>query len=220
MTAPASSDPHLTWTTLAPAIQRAVFRFTLVGISPVVAFYIAFRLSGPIEAIIAGTVTATAALLLQALRMKRLDPVGVVPIAAVLIQGAAGLAFQSVDVYLAAPAVENTIWGMVLLGSVAVGKPFVVAAALELKLLPERIQGAAAVRRALRSLTILWGLMFFVKAAIRLALLSTLPLEQFLVANTLTITFINILLVLFTLWYPVRAARRSTTPAASSPAAS
>lgn len=204
----AITDTHFSWTTLAPAIRRAMIRFAIVGISPIVAFYIAFRLGGPMVAIVAGTITATTALALQAVRTRRFDRIGIGPIVTVLIQGGAGLAFQSVDVYLAAPAVENVLWGLVLLASVAVGRPLVVAAALELKLLPLGLRGTTEVKRALSSITILWGVMFFVKAAIRLALLSALPLEEFLIVNTLTITSLNVLLLGFTLWYPVRAARR------------
>jgi intracellular septation protein A len=216
----AHTDTPFTWSTLAPAMRRAVVRFAIVGISPIVAFYIAFRLSGPMEAIAVGTITASTALALQALRTHRFDPIGIGPIATVLIQGGAGLAFQSVDVYLAAPAVENVLWGLVLLISVAVGRPLVVAAALELKLLPPELRGTSEVKRALSNITILWGLMFFVKAAIRLALLSALPLEEFLVVNTVTITSLNVLLVMFTVWYPVRAARRRKPVSMSSAATS
>lgn len=190
-----------------PAIRRALLRFALVGVSPIVAFYVVLRLVGPMEGILAGTVTAATALAIQARRIGRLDPVGVVPIVAVLIQGGVGLAFQSVDLYLAAPAVENVVWGVALIGSVVIGRPFVALAARELELLPATVRSLPPVINALTLVTLVWGLMSFVKSGIRLALLANLPLEAFLITNTVVITSLNVLLLAFTLWLPLRAAR-------------
>jgi intracellular septation protein A len=212
--------PPLSWRTALPSVQRALVRFALVGMTPIAAFYLAYRLVGPVEGMVAGTATATLALLVQAIRMRRLDPLGIVPIAAVLIQGAAGIVFQSVDVYLAAPALETSLWGVVLLGSVLVRRPLILVVANELDLIPVHLRKVPAVRRCCRKLTIAWGLMSFVKAATRLFLLSALPLEVFLVLNTVVITAMNLLLLGFTTWFVARAARTdlSTTALAASSA--
>ncbi len=199
---------------LLPAIRRALLRFALVGISPIVAFYTVLRLVGPMEGVLAGTLTAATALAIQARRIGRLDPVGIVPIVAVLIQGGVGLAFQSVDLYLAAPAVENVVWGLALIGSVAIGRPFVALAARELELLPAAVRSVPTVLRALTFVTLVWGLMSFVKSGIRLMLLANLSLEAFLITNTVVITSLNIVLLAFTLWLPLRAARLSCGPRA------
>lgn len=195
---------------LLPSLRGAGLRFGLVGVLPIVAFYIGFRVYGPVEGMLAGTATATLALLIQAYRMRRFDPIGVVPICAVLIQGGVGIAFQSVDLYLAAPALEMALWGVVLLGSVLVGRPFVLLAAGELNLLPSEVRRTAEVQQAFSRVTVVWGLMSFVKAATRLTLLAHLPLEVFLIANTVVITAMNVALLAFTLWYPLRIARRRT----------
>jgi intracellular septation protein A len=212
--------PSLSWRAALPSVQRALVRFALVGMTPIAAFYLAYRLVGPVEGMVAGTATATLALLIQAVRMRRLDPLGIVPIGAVLIQGAAGIVFQSVDVYLAAPALETSLWGVVLLGSVVVRRPLILLVANELDLIPMHVRQVPAVGRSCRQLTVAWGLMSFVKAAMRLFLLSALPLEVFLIANTVVITAMNVVLLGFTTWFVARAARMdvSTTPlAASSP---
>jgi len=203
-----------------PLIRRALVRFALVGMTPIVAFYIAYRMLGPIEAIVAGTATATIALTVQAIRLRRLDPVGIVPIGAVLIQGLAGIVFQSVDLYLAAPALETSLWGVVLLGSVIVGRPLILLAATELGLLPTSLRRLSKVRRAFRQLTITWGLMSFVKAVTRLYLLDALPLEAFLIVNTIVVTSMNVVLLGGSVWYVARVARQKvldTNLATSSP---
>jgi intracellular septation protein A len=133
---PRSSIPSLTWRSALPSVKRALVRFAFVGMTPIVAFYLVYRMLGPIEGMLAGTATATVALGIQAIRMRRFDPVGLVPIGAVLIQGGVGIAFQSVDLYLAAPALETSLWGVVLLGSVLVGRPLILLVANELELLP------------------------------------------------------------------------------------
>jgi intracellular septation protein A len=176
--------------------------------TPIVAFYVAYRTLGPIAGIVAGTATATLALTVQAVRLRRLDPVGIVPICAVLIQGLAGGVFQSVDLYLAAPALETSLWGVALLGSVVAGRPLILLAATELGLLPTNVRRLSAVRRAFRQLTIAWGLMFFVKAATRLYLLEALPLEAFLILNTIVVTSMNAALLGASVWYVARTARR------------
>jgi intracellular septation protein A len=203
-----STIEPLRWSSLLPAIRRALARFVLVGMTPIAAFYVVFRLVGPMEGIAAGTITATAALLIQGYRLGRFDPVGIVPIGAVIVQGGAGLAFQSVDVYLAAPAVENALWGLALIGSVLIGHPFISLAARELELLPQGVRGRPAVTRALCLVTVAWAVASFAKSGIRLALLAALPLELFLITNTVVVTALNVGLLVFTLWYPVRAANR------------
>ena len=77
----------------------------------------------------------------------------------------------------------------------------------ELELLPPEHLALAAVQRRLRQLTILWGLLSFVKATTRLVLLSALPLELFLIANTLIITGMNLLMLCFTMRAVARASR-------------
>lgn len=212
-----SPTVNLTWRTVLPFLLRAMARFAFVGMTPIIAFYVAYRTLGPIEGILAGTATATLALIIQAVRLRRLDPVGIVPIGAVLIQGAAGVAFQSVDLYLAAPALETSLWGVALLISVAIGRPLILLAANELELLPISLRGLKDVRRAFRQLTVVWGVMSFAKAATRLYLLDALPLEAFLITNTVVVTSMNLVLLGGSIWYVSRAARRESSGARLTP---
>jgi intracellular septation protein A len=209
---PQAFIPSLSWRSAVPSIKRALVRFAFVGMTPIVAFYLGYRMLGPIEGMLAGTATATVALGIQAIRMRRFDPIGLVPIGAVLIQGGVGIAFQSVDLYLAAPALETALWGVVLLGSVLVGRPLILLVANELELLPSSIRGIPTVRHASRQLTVCWGLLAFLKAGTRLFLLDILPLELFLIANSVVISSMNALMLLFTMWWVARAARRVAPP--------
>ena len=73
---PQALIPSLSWRSAVPSIKRALVRFAFVGMTPIVAFYLVYRMLGPIEGMIAGTATATVALGIQAIRMRRFDPVG------------------------------------------------------------------------------------------------------------------------------------------------
>ena len=93
--------------------------------------------------ILAGMATALIALAIQAWRLGRLDPIVMVPMAVILAQGTVAALAGSVELYLAAPAVEACIWGLVLIGSVVAGRPLVPMIARELDIVPSRIAGFA-----------------------------------------------------------------------------
>jgi Protein of unknown function (DUF3159)/Intracellular septation protein A len=194
---------------LLPQGRRALGRFALAGLLPIVTFYVLFRLFGPTAGIAGGMAMSLLALAVQLRRIGRVDPIVVVPMAVIFVQGTAALLLDSVELYLAAPAVENILWGVVLVGSVLVRRPLVRVIARELGLIPSTYSSTAAISRAFGQVTLVWGLAAFLKAAVRLWLLFTLPLEAFLVVVTVFHLALNSALVAFSFWWPLRAARSS-----------
>jgi intracellular septation protein A len=192
---------------LVPAARAALGRFLLAGLLPILAFYVLLQLGGPVVGILGGMGTSLAALLIQLKRLGRLDPVVAVPMAVILIQGSAAVALGSVELYLAAPSVENTLWGVALVGSVLLRRPLVRVIAGELGLIPAAYAGAKPVERALGQVTLAWGLLAFVKAGVRLWLLVQLPLETFLISVTIFNQVANGATVAFSFWWCLRAAR-------------
>jgi intracellular septation protein A len=191
-----------------PSLRRAFFRFIGAGVLPIICFYLGFRLAGPVPGILAGMVASLLALAVQAWRLRRLDPVGVLPMAVILVQGSiAGLA-GSTEIYLAAPAVEAVIWGVVLIGSVIARRPLVPLIARELGVVPRSLTESAGLHRALGILTFAWGIAALAKAAIRIWLLVTLPLEAFLIAITVAIAVINLAMLAISVWLPFRVLRQ------------
>jgi intracellular septation protein A len=153
----------LRFTDLLPAVRAAVGRFALAGLLPIATFYVLYRIAGPLAGILGGMTLSLFALSVQLRRLRRLDPVVLVPMGVILVQGSAALLLDSVELYLAAPAVENTIWGVALVGSSLGGRPLVTLIAGELGLLPAVYARSDAVRRALRHLTLAWGLAAFLR---------------------------------------------------------
>ena len=192
-----------------PSLRRALFRFGGVGVLPMISFYIGYKTAGPVPGILAGMATSLIALGVQAWRLRRLDPVAVLPMTVILVQGTiAGLA-GSAEIYLAAPAVEAAIWGIILIGSVIARRPLVPMIARELGIVPHSLSESVGLRRALTILTVAWGVAAFAKAGIRIWLLLILPLEVFLIAITFTIAVINLSMLAVSVWLPFRMVRQA-----------
>jgi intracellular septation protein A len=196
-----------------PALRRGGLRFLGAGALPVVSFYVAFRLGGPLAGIVTGMVVSLAALGVQALRLRRLDPIVLVPMVVILAQGVLALLSGSIELYLAAPAVEAVIWGVVLIGSALLKRPLVPLIARELGVVPSRFLESTGLRRSLELLTLGWGIAAFVKAGVRIYLLSLLPLEEFLIAVTLGMMAINVMMLGLSVWLPLAMVRREPRPA-------
>jgi intracellular septation protein A len=191
-----------------PALKTGAVRFLCAGLLPVAAFYVAFRIGGPVVGIVTGMAVSVAVLAIQAYRLRRLDPVALVPMIVILVQGLLASLIGSVELYLAAPAVEAVIWGVVLMGSVVLRRPLVPLIALELGIVPSRFAASVGLQRSLGVLTLGWGVAAFCKAGLRLWLLTLLPLEAFLIAVTLGITGINLVMLAISIWLPLTMVRR------------
>lgn len=197
--------------------QAALGRFILAGLLPILTFYVLFRLGGPTAGILGGMAVSVFALAVQIVRLRRLDPIVIVPLVVISIQGSIAVLLDSVELYLAAPAVENVLWGIVLTVSVMLRRPLVPVIAGELGLVPAAYAGSPALDRALQHVTLAWAVNAFVKAAVRVWLLTLLPLEAFLVVITLCNTTLNAAMLGVSFWWPLRAARRTADRPASSP---
>jgi intracellular septation protein A len=207
------SDPHSQvgvprLSEVLPALRTGLVRFLCAGVLPVASFYVAFRLGGAIVGIVTGMVVSLTVLAIQAYRMRRLDPIVLVPMVVILAQGLLATLTGSVELYLAAPAAEAMIWGVVLIGSVLLRRPLVPLIARELGVVPTRFKSSIGLQRSLVLLTLAWGIAAFGKAGLRLWLLTLLPLEAFLVTVTLGMTAINVVMLGFSLWLPMQMVRR------------
>ena len=192
---------------LLPSTKVALGRFSLAGLLPLATFYLLFRTWGPIAGIAGGMAVSLSALAIQAWRLRRVDPIVVVPMIVIAVQGSLAVAMGSIELYLAVPVVENALWGTALVVSVALKRPLIRVIARELDLVPAAYAHSAALDRALDQLTLAWALAAFVKAAVRLWLLQTLALEPFLVTITIFNLTVNGGLLAASLWWPLRQAR-------------
>jgi len=208
-----SYPPRLNFTDLRPAVLNGLKRFALGGVLPLVVFYALLRLHGPTSGILGGMSISLLLLSFRFRQVRRWDPVVLIPMVIILLQGCLALALNSPELYLAAPAIENFVWGLLLFGSVVLGRPLIQTIAVELNLVPPTHRELAPVRRALRLLTVVWGLAAWTKSVVRVWLLTFLPIEPFLVIITLFHLILNLGLLAFSIWWSLRVVRRWSPPA-------
>jgi hypothetical protein len=123
------------------------------------------------------------------------------------IQALVGFVSQDSHLYLAAPSIENLIYGTAFLGSAAAGHPILALYARRLYPIPRYVQHTETFRRAFLVTSMVWFVGLTFRAALRIWLLVALPLEAYLVVNTVAGWPISVGLVTFTVWYPLRALR-------------
>jgi intracellular septation protein A len=132
------------------------------------------------------------------------------------VKAATGLVSQNLNLYLAWPSLENLVYGSAFFGSAVLGKPLLALYAERLYPLPPAVRQSATFRRAFLIVSAAWLVGHGLRAVVRLWLLSLgLDLSVYLVLDTVAGWPINISLVTFTTWYPLRAMRRAgfmTTP--------
>jgi intracellular septation protein A len=203
------ATPGVRFADLVPALKAALRRASLAGMVPVLVFYGLLKTSGPAAGIAGGMAISLSLLAYRFHQARRFDPIVLVPMIIILAQGSVALALNSVELYLAAPAVENLVWGLALIGSVLLGRPLVHLIAGELELIPPDYRQSPVVRRALRLMTLAWSLAAFAKAGARFWLLTWLPLEPFLVSISLFHLALNASLLALSFWWTLRALRRA-----------
>ena len=126
------------------------------------------------------------------------------------VKAVAGLASQNTWLYLAWPSLENMIYGIAFFGSALLGKPLLALYAERLYPIDAEIRASATFQRAFLVVSAVWLCGHTLRAVLRLWLLSLpLPLSVYLVLDTVAGWPINISLVAFTAWYPLRQLRRA-----------
>lgn len=125
------------------------------------------------------------------------------------LQALIGFVSQNHLVYLAAPSLENLVYGSAFLGSALARRPLLGLYARRLYPIPAPVRESVAFQRAFLHVSAAWFVGLAVRAMLRLWLLAVLPLELYLVANTLTGWPFSVALVSLTVWYPLRMLQRA-----------
>jgi hypothetical protein len=190
-------------------VKEGAVGIVLGSLLPVGLFYAAFRLWSFTVAVV--VVLSWAALIFAWHRRRTgaADVFSATTFSFACIKALAGLVSQNPTLYLAWPSFENLIYGSVFFGSALIGRPLLAAYAQRLYPIPATIRASVIFRRAFVIASAAWLLGHLLRAVIRLWLLFTLPLELYLIADTVAGWPINVALVTFTVWYPLRQLRRA-----------
>jgi hypothetical protein len=101
------------------------------------------------------------------------------------------------------------IYATAFLGSALIGKPLLALYAQRLYPIPEEVRHSRVFRNAFIVVSAAWFIGHSLRAVLRLYLLNTLPLEAFLIADTVAGWPISAALIAITTLYPLRQLRRA-----------
>lgn len=178
--------------------------FAREGILPLGAFYAGLRLEG----LAVGIVASTCASLLVYVHERRAGRDALLvrlSLGFVIVQSAVGLLADSTTVYLAEPVLLTAAWGLLFLGSAVAGRPLAGALASAWYPFPPRFRRSEPFRRVFGIVSVVWGLYFLARSALRLAILLHGSLESFLAITFVSGTPAMVLLLAWSVRYSIRA---------------
>jgi hypothetical protein len=187
--------------------------FLREGFIPLGAFYAGLRLDG----LAAGIVAAAGASVLVYLYERRAGRDALLvrlSLGFVVVQSAIGLAAHSTTVYLAQPVLLAAVWGLAFLGSVAIGRPLAGSLAEAWYPFPDWLRDSDEFKRVYGFESIVWGLYFLGRSAVRLLMLLHGSLESFLLVTFLTGTPAMLLLLAWSIRYALRGLAHVEPPGA------
>jgi intracellular septation protein A len=183
-------------------------RFARDAFGPMLLFYAGWKLSG----LVAGIVLSTIASLVAYRWEQAHDRPGLMARLAlvfIVVQAAIGLAAQSEVVYLAQPVLLNALAGLAFVVSVFVRRPLAALFAGEMYPFPDEVRQSDTFRRTFGVITLAWGAYMLARSAVRMAMLTSGSVDAFIGVNMITGMPLTVLLMSWSVWYAVRAFRRS-----------
>jgi hypothetical protein len=198
------SEPPLTEPSFRGIVLAGLPGFLREGFLPLGAFYLGLRLGG----LATGIGASVAVSLLVYVYERRAGRDGLLvrlSLAFVVVQGAVGLAANSATVYLAQPVLANAAWGLAFLVSAAIRRPLAGALARAWYPFPRWFRETESFKRVFGLESVVWGAYFLARSGVRLAVLLNGSLESFLLVTVLTGTPAMVVLLVWSIRYPMRA---------------
>jgi intracellular septation protein A len=192
-------------------VREGLLGLVLGSLLPVGLFYVGLRSWGFSVAVIVVLTWSAAVFAWHYRRTRGADVFSATTFGFACIKALAGLLSQNQLLYLGWASVENVVYGVAFFGSALLGRPLLALYAQRLYPIPASVRGSAEFRRAFVITSAVWLCGHGLRATLRLWLLLyvQLPLEVYLVVDTIAGWPINISLFGFTAWYPLRALRRA-----------
>jgi len=221
--APALSIKH--WRSFGPAdwghVREGVVGLLLGSVLPVVLFYLTLRNFGFNPAVVVVLTWSALVFLWHLRRTGRADVFSATTFAFACVKAAAGLVSQNGMLYLAFPSFENLAYGTLFVVSALLGAPILAMYAQRLYPIPRNVRHSDTFKRAFIVTSFVWLFGHSLRGLVRLTLMVVFfgvgailrgdisavdprSLELYLLADTVAGWPINISLIAFTTWYPLR----------------
>ncbi len=198
-------------------VRDGAIGLVLGSVLPVVVFYVGLQRLGFSAAVVLVLTWSAVVFVGHFRRTGSADIFSATTFAFACVKAAAGLASQNQTLYLAWPSLENMIYGTVFFGSALLGHPILALYAERIYPIPESVRSSRTFRRAFLIVSAGWLVGHVCRALVRLWLLSHLPLEIYLIADTVAGWPINVSLVALTTWFPLRQLQRAGFMTAARP---
>jgi intracellular septation protein A len=191
-------------------VRDGVLGLVLGTLLPVGLFYLAFRTISFTAAVIAVLAWSTAIFGWHLQRTGAADVFSATTFCFACVKATAGLVSGDTTLYLAWPSLENMIYGTAFMVSAVRGRPLLAMYAQRLYPISAQVRASRPFQRTFLLVSCVWLVGHTCRAVLRLWLLSLqLPLEVYLLTDTVIGWPINGSLVAFTVWFPLRELRRA-----------
>jgi intracellular septation protein A len=190
-------------------VKEGAIGLALGSLLPVALFYVGYQTWGFQAAVVIVLAWSAAVFAWHYRRTGGADVFSATTFGFACVKATAGLVSQNPWLYLAWPSLENVIYGSAFFGSAVLGRPLLALYAQRLYPIPPRVRQSSTFRRAFLIASGAWLCGHALRAIVRLWLLNNLPLGLYLIADTVAGWPINVSLVAFTAWYPLRELRRA-----------
>jgi intracellular septation protein A len=201
------------WRNFGPAewghVREGLLGMVLGTLLPVVLFYVTLKtISFPIAILVA--LGWSASIFIWHLRRTGgADVFSASTFVLACVKASAGLLSDNLTLYLAWPSLENMIYATAFFGSALLGKPLLALYAQRLYPIPREVRRTSVFKNAFLVVSAAWFVGHSLRAMLRLYLLNTLPLELFLLADTVAGWPISAALIAITTLYPLRQLQRA-----------
>lgn len=202
--APAPEEAGLTEPSFRAIFGAGAAGLLREGVLPLGAFYAGLRL-GNLATGIAASTAASVLLYGVERRAGREGLLVRLSLAFVLVQAAVGLLSNSTVAYLAQPVLAAAVWGLGFLVSVPLGRPLAGALASAWYPFPRAFRESAGFKRVFGIESLVWAGYFLSRSALRLVLLLHGSLEGFLAITFVTGLPVMLLLLAWSIRYPIRS---------------
>lgn len=195
-------------TSIGAVIRRAGPRLVRDAFGPLAVFFAGWKLIG-LTAGIGMAALFGVSVFVHERRQGR--PAMVVRLALMLvaIRASVGLSSGSASVYLAQEIGIDTLLGCAVLASLARGRSFASWFAGEIFPLPQEMRESDTFRRAMRTITVVWGIYFLVRALVRLTALLTLSTNHYALVIALSDAPFLIAILAWSVYHTASAFRNS-----------
>ena len=189
-------------------VRRAAPRLVRDAFGPLAIFFAGWKLIALSVGIVAATLFA-AAIFAHERRNERPAMIVRVALLFVLIRGVVGLSSNSARAYLAMEIGIDALIACIVLGLLARGRPLAAMFADEVFPLPREMSESDTFRRAMSTITAVWGVYFLARALVRLAALLTLSTDSYVLVAGLSDAPFLIGILAWSVHYTTRAFRNS-----------